>query len=373
MDFWLNPAVQKTLSLLLLIGIGVLLRLKIKDKPAIQGIKILILSLALPATIFIALLKIEVEPHLLFLPVLALLFNLSMLGICWYLIPRLGVKANSPTSRTLLMLLPSLAPGLSCFPFLAEYLGDEQLALAALADVGNKVFVLIILYLIAMQWYYTYNSSQGKQEGKLRGLMISLFKEPVNLFMICALLLLAFGLNFGSLPAFLQKSLGRAADMMTPLILLFIGLAVQFKRSQVSTILNFLLLRSGLAFLFSAILIVCLPSLSVENMLLLVVFPQSACSFWPFAHMSAVEALESASDKPTFDMGVALSTLALSLPISTTLILGITSVGAPFAQPSLLFLLSAVLIVFSFAPKILPYLQSKGKYTSRVKTEPVSE
>ena len=53
-----------------------------------------------------------------------------------------------------MMLLPSLAPGLSCFPFIIVYLGDEYLALAALADVGNKIFVLILLYMLAMHWYH---------------------------------------------------------------------------------------------------------------------------------------------------------------------------------------------------------------------------
>ena len=122
---WLDPAIQKTLSLLLLIGIGILLKSKIHSKEALGGVKMLILSIALPATIFVALLKIEVQTHLLFLPILALAFNLLMLLIAYKGLGLLGIPKNSPTFRTWLMLLPSLAPGLSCFPFLAEYMGDE--------------------------------------------------------------------------------------------------------------------------------------------------------------------------------------------------------------------------------------------------------
>ncbi|MEL6633065.1 MAG: hypothetical protein AAFQ83_16495, partial [Bacteroidota bacterium] len=82
-----DPALQKTLSLILLIGIGALIRGKIRSKEALSGIKVMILSVALPATIFMALLKIEVDASMLFLPVLALLFNLLILGICYKGLP----------------------------------------------------------------------------------------------------------------------------------------------------------------------------------------------------------------------------------------------------------------------------------------------
>ena len=150
----MSPALQKTLSILLLIGVGLLLKRKLRNREELGGIKMLILSIALPATIFIALLKIRVEAELLVLPLMALGFNLIMFAIGYFIIPLLNIEAKSSAHRTLMMLFPSLAPGLSCFPFLVEYLGDESLAWAALADVGNKVFGLIILYIIAMNWYY---------------------------------------------------------------------------------------------------------------------------------------------------------------------------------------------------------------------------
>ena len=44
---------QKTLLFLLFIGIGILLKVKLKNKSELAGIKVIILNLALPATIFI--------------------------------------------------------------------------------------------------------------------------------------------------------------------------------------------------------------------------------------------------------------------------------------------------------------------------------
>ena len=74
----MNIALQKTLGMLLLILVGLFLQKKIISKEGLSGTKVLILSVALPATIFVALLKIQLDISLLILPVLALTFNLIM-------------------------------------------------------------------------------------------------------------------------------------------------------------------------------------------------------------------------------------------------------------------------------------------------------
>ena len=141
----MNPALQKTLAFLLLILAGYFLQRKINAKQELTGVKVLILSIILPATIFVALLKVEISSSMLLLPILALLLNGAFYLVSGQILPRLGFARDTPGWRTMMMLVPSLAPGLSAFPFILEYLGDTTLALAALADVGNKVFVLIIL------------------------------------------------------------------------------------------------------------------------------------------------------------------------------------------------------------------------------------
>jgi len=85
--------------------------------------------------------------------------------------------------------------------------------------------------------------------------------------------------------------------------------------------------------------------------LLAVIFPQSACSFWPFAHMTAVETLE--LDQPalqTFDLNLALNILAFSLPFSTLMILSICSSGDFFASTSFITGLGLFLILLAFIP-----------------------
>ena len=369
-------ALQKTLALLLLILLGFVLRRKINAREKIDGIKTLILSVALPAMIFVALLKIDVEPALLFLPVLALAFNLIMLAASRYILPVFGVKKESASLRTLMMLLPSLAPGLSCFPFIINYLGDQPLAWAALADVGNKVFGLILLYLLAMRWYYQrQNSESGKNGNKIKGLLLSLVKEPVNMVIVTALMLLSFNLNLQSLPGFFQDSVLKVSSIMTPLVLIFIGLAVKIRWQDFKLIFSLLAWRAGAAFFLSALLISLLAVSSPVMMLLIVVFPQSAASFWPFAHMSAVNALEDKNapedNKKTFDLELSLAVLACSLPFSSILILMICSVGSFFTIPSNLLLVGSGFLILAAAPIAIRQF-SKQKVRSISEQEKVS-
>lgn len=359
----MSPALQKTLSILLLIGVGLLLKRKLRNREELGGIKMLILSIALPATIFIALLKIRVEAELLVLPLMALAFNLIMFAIGYFIIPLLNIEAKSSAHRTLMMLFPSLAPGLSCFPFLVEYLGDESLAWAALADVGNKVFGLIILYIIAMNWYYrrARNTQNASGNNKLKGLLLSLVKEPINMVMVVAILLLSMGLNLASLPEFMQQSVRWMSNLMTPMVLLFIGMAVQIKKGELRKVICLLLWRSGLAFLISAFALSIAPELSYIAMMVIVVMPQSATSFWPFAHMSAVNTLE--NDTPqedrTFNLELALTVLAFSLPFSTVIIMSICSIGEFFVNPLHLLGIGAGAIILGSIPVVFNSLSQR--------------
>jgi len=367
----MNFALQKTLELILIIGLGILLQKKVA-KQDLKGVKILILSVALPATIFIALLKIELNSTLLIFPFVALIFNLLMLLITKYFLAASLHQEEKSKKRTLMMLLPSTAPGLSCFPFIVAYLGDDTLALAALADIGNKIFVLILLYMLAMHWYRK-NSVTVKQESsksKLKGLFISLVNEPINMVIVVGLIMLNFGLNLASLPTFLQNTALSIKDLMTPLVLLFIGMAVRINSGEFKLIISMLFRRTGLAFLLSGLMAYTIPALTPAMILLLVVFPQSACSFWPFAHMSAIQSMEEKDNhpNPTFDINFGLNILACSLPFSTLLIIGIFSFNEFFIDPIILLGLGTSILAISFTPDIFKstsFMLSRERKNSR--------
>lgn len=338
---------QKTLLFLLFIGIGILLKVKLKNKSELAGIKVIILNLALPATIFIALIGVNIEASLLLLPIIALLLNVVLFFATPLVFPLLGIKKGSPNYRTGQLLLSSLAPGLSCFPFILEYLGDSYLAKAAMADLGNKVFVLLVLYLVAMRWHYKAQEIENtSNRAKFKSLCIAMVSEPVNLFIIVALILLSFGFHMNNLPFIVSESLSRLSLLMTPLVLLFIGLSVKIKKRQFAQIISMLLLRAGIVVILGIALITAVQINVAQDRLLLLAFGLSACSFWPFAHIAAVDAQEKRvlNFKKTFNQNFAINILAVSFPLSVVLILGILSAGTLFASIKTMVLLAGILI-----------------------------
>lgn len=373
----MSAAFTKTISLLLLIGLGYLFQRKISNKEQREGLKTLILSLALPATIFIALLQIDFKSDLIIIPIMSLGFNIIM----YFLVVKLPLQplTGVPDSqyRTLIMLIPSLAPGLSCFPFIVEYSGQGPLAMAALADVGNKLFVLVISYIIAMRWYYQVHSARSKSGNiNVKELSAALVSEPVNIVIVLAIVLLSLGLSYHSLPESLTLTIDRLSLMMTPLILLFIGVSIKLNRAQLKTIFSFLFFRSSVAFAISALVLFFFPTHDIPTLLLIVVFPQSACSFWPYAHMATVAQLEKKSNASlhTFDQDFAMNLLACSMPFSVILIMIVYASGNFFAAPGTVFIASGALFI---AGALVAFVSGRSlssfKSPGSITVDPVAE
>lgn len=357
----MDIGIQKTIVFLFFILIGILLKVKFRSKEEITGIKKIILNLALPATIFIALLGIKVELHLLILPLLALGLNLLLFFAMPIVLPLIGIGKGTSEYRTAKLLVPSLAPGLSSFPFILEFLGEEYLAKAAMSDLGNKVFVLFFLYLVAMNWHYSLQSTEKNNDGtKLKPLIKAMVSEPVNVFIGAALVLLAFGLSMDSLPFFLSETLEKLSLIMTPLVLLFIGLAVKFKRKQFLQIFSLLCTRAGLILLISWVFVMITGIEAQKEILLILAFGLSACSFWPYAHIAAVDSMEmdKKSEQRTFNSDFGVAILALSFPLSTMLILATLNSGSFFVNPFNILMTAILLLVVGLA---FPLISSVGK------------
>ena len=358
----MDVGIQKTIVFLFFIFIGFLLKVKFKSKEEITGIKKVILNLALPATIFIALLGINVELHLLILPLLALGLNLLLFFAMPLILPLMGIGKGTSEYRTAKLLVPSLAPGLSPFPFILEFLGDEYLAKAAMSDLGNKVFVLFFLYLVAMNWHYSLQSNEKRNGGaKLKPLIKAMVSEPVNVFIGAALVFLAFGVSMNSLPFFLSETLEKLSLIMTPLVLLFIGLAVKIKRKQFFQIFSLLCTRAGLVLLISGIFVTIAGIEARNEILLTMAFGLSACSFWPYAHIAAVDSMEmdKKSKKKTFSSDFGVAILALSFPLSTILILATLNSGSFFVNPFNIFMMAIVLLAVGFGIPLISGVSKK--------------
>ncbi len=357
----MSEALQKSLVLILLIALGYFLRSKFKSKEMVGGIKELVLTIALPATIFTALMKIPLDKSLMIVPLITILFNIFIFYVIPPVLGFFTIEKDSSTGRTILMLMPSLAPGLSAFPFIAEFLGQKSLAMAAMADVGNKVFVLIFLYIFALNLFLKQNKGQkSNMWSKIRSLLVSLIREPINSIIFVAIFLLSIGIGYDSLPRLVTDIFDKTSAMMTPLILIFIGLAVELKQSKKRVIVSLLFFRAGVSVLFSALVIVLFNISDPTLTLLALVIPLSSASFWPFAHISAFNIKEDhlgiAKEKRTFNVEFAVLILAFSLPFSSGLILSILSMGKVFAHIGAILGLGTVLILVSIIPVMITKL-----------------
>lgn len=366
----MNVVLSKTLVFISFMIIGALLKFKFDGKQETDGLKKIILNLALPATIFIALLQVKVEIEFLLLPLLALAFNSVLFLITPGILYLVGERGNTAIGRTTRMLLPSLAPGLSCFPFVLEFLGQEYLAKAAMADLGNKFFVLLVLYLVAVKWFR--KNCEGlapekSRRSKVVALLKKMFSEPVNLLMFLAILFIFLGIDMDDFPVFLKDIVERLSYIMTPLVLLYIGLALKLKRNQLEVIFSLLAFRAGFALLMGAALIYLTGIQVREDMLLLLAFGLSACSFWPFMHIAMVdgEETELGMERKTFDTGFAIALLAFSLPVSVVCILFVLSSATLFTNLLHIVILGVVL----FGLGLLPSLW-KGMNNALQKTVP---
>lgn len=366
---------EKTIAFILLIFLGVLLKKKLDGSGEINGIKKIILNVALPATIFLALVSSELKSAYLYLPFLALLLNFLLFWIMPFLLPLIGIEKSTPGNRTARLLMPSLAPGLSCFPFILEYLGEEHLAKAAMADLGNKFFVLVFLYALAIKWHIKISKQRsGEGISNIGKLVKVLFTEPVTILLLLGIFLVTFGKGIESFPVYIAESLQRLSLMMTPLILLYIGLAVKFDRRQFWQISNILISRAGVVFILAGLFVMVTGMSNNSDVMLLLVFSLSACSFWPFAHISLVDKEENHLDfkLKTFDVNFAIGIIAVSFPLSTSMNILILTANMDYTKPSLLMIIGGLMISFS----LIVYLANKvsrSRYYAENKTSKDTE
>ena len=165
---------------------------------------------------------------------------------------------------------------------------------------------------------------------------------------------------------------------MTPLVLLFIGLAVKIKKEQFLQLFSLLLLRAAFTLLLIAGIILFADITIKKDILVMIAFGLSSASFWPFAHISAIhlkEKKENTLDK-TFDINFALSILALSLPISVLLILGILTTGNTFTNINNILMLGGILFFIGILYPILikikkSIVSNKSDTTSTIKQNEV--
>ncbi|MGI0487761.1 AEC family transporter [Pantanalinema rosaneae CENA516] len=337
-----DSVLQKAIALILLIFAGYLLKPKFKDPASVGAIRNFILNAALPATIFLSTIEIDTKLDLVVLPSFALAINLALMVMGCLVAWLLMRNAEKAKTRAMILLFPSLAPGLTVYPFIEQFLGRQGLAWAALADMGNKLFVLIGLYALAIYWYQQSAAENPQASVKFQWKSIGtfLFTEPVNIAIVLGFLI-AFWNASGLLPLALSDAIRKLAACATPLILFYVGISFNPKAFQFGTLAMVLLARTGVGFLISAAAIALLKPTSVEALTLFVALPQASCSLWPLLHATKINTQRSlAVTQPVsdarpifFDTEFATSLLAMSFPFSILVLLIVFSSGQFFQSP----------------------------------------
>uniref|UniRef100_A0A0G4F8D6 Uncharacterized protein n=1 Tax=Chromera velia CCMP2878 TaxID=1169474 RepID=A0A0G4F8D6_9ALVE len=310
---WVPEPYSQVLALFFLVFVGFAARFKLetgktKITPAVKD---LVLSVLLPATIFVSLFDLHVSLELLVFPAVgfaaAALFMLplSCLVLRFTLPDRLRDDCLSVA-----MVLCSFSPGLSSYPFIRQQTGDLMFAEMAFADFGNKIYGIFGAKLLAFMRMSREMRKRGSglrrrngggSLGPLRALTQALL-EPITFAF-----LLGLALSFVSLEVDHFGFIGRALRLIgratTPVTLLFIGMKLGGFRRDAVLILCTLVMRVGLCFLLIAIVNLLMVRVfqlgdgegeekgkggGDSLQLALGLFFNSAASFWPYAQICQV-------------------------------------------------------------------------------------
>ncbi len=240
---------HEIINTIVLIGTGYLLKrlniLKPKDGETISRI---IFNVTLPALIIVSLNSVVIEPSIIMLPVIVLLYGIISIFLA-YLVFK---NEEREMKGTLMMLASGYNVGLFAFPLVEAIWGAEGLLYFGMFDVGNSVVVLVISYLSG-----SYYSEQG-----LTMKPADVVKKLANSIPLLTYVLMNT-LNFADirLPSGVIEITEIISRANMPLSLLLLGLYLSFivEKEHIRPIKKYVLFRYGFGLLFGLLLCFFLP------------------------------------------------------------------------------------------------------------------
>lgn len=240
---------HEIINTIVLIGTGYLLKrlniLKPKDGETISRI---IFNVTLPALIIVSLNSVVIEPSIIMLPVIVLLYGIISIFLA-YLVFK---NEEREMKGTLMMLASGYNVGLFAFPLVEAIWGAEGLLYFGMFDVGNSVVVLVISYLAG-----SYYSEQG-----LTMKPADVVKKLANSIPLLTYVLMST-LNFADirLPSGVIEITEIISRANMPLSLLLLGLYLSFivEKEHIRPIKKYVLFRYGFGLFFGLLLCFFLP------------------------------------------------------------------------------------------------------------------
>ena len=245
-------AFSRVLPILLLVGLGVLIRRRgFLGAGTIDDLRRLILNVTLPAALFLAFLRVDLEPRYGVIVV-------SVFGAC------LLILALAPWLRRWAAIGPSSMPNLMAgfeagmlgYALFAAVFGAAELYRFAIVDIGQVLFVFFILATVVMV-------RASGQRPPLTETVVAFVRNPVILAILGgiggSLVGLGEALDGHPIGEALLTTIGLLAALTTPLIAIVLGYSTSLRsgslRDPVRTLAVRLPIWVGLAIAFNVLVI----------------------------------------------------------------------------------------------------------------------
>jgi predicted permease len=228
-------AVFKVLPVLFIITLGYLLgRRKLFSPEVRYGLKQIIINVALPATLFLAFVRVRLElGHLL---IVAIVFSACFLV---FILSRSFQPARIIRSQFFPYLMTGFEAGMLGYAIFSAVYGAENIFKFGIIDLGQVTFVFFVL-VPALE-------EQSIQKRDFRQVALTFIKTPVIIAILAGVILNQTGLNdlLSENPAYesLQSALQLLAGLTTPLVALVIGSEIYLDRSRITAPLRTSLIR----------------------------------------------------------------------------------------------------------------------------------
>ncbi len=227
-------------KIVLFLALGFLFKKKaILSKGEVEGIKKVVLRLALPSTLYLSFSQLEFRRSL--LPVTAAVLSLNLLlfllGVLFY---RLGGSRH----RLLPLGLSTLNFGLLGIPLFEAVHGTENLGYYTLFGIGSELY-LWFLFSPLSRWFLGAKTGKGILK---RDFLHSPLVWGILLGCLAGIGGLDIGRSPGIIPLAIFKVLTAASQLSSPLTLLFIGYQVTLSPRYLKSSLQYTLLRLSLAY-----------------------------------------------------------------------------------------------------------------------------
>jgi len=245
-------AFARVLPILLLVGLGVLIRRRDFLSPgSIDDLRKLILGITLPSALFLAFLRVELEPKYGVIVVSVFAACIAVLAIAPWL--RRGVRIV-PDSMPNLM--AGFEAGMLGYALFSAVFGAAELYRFAIVDIGQVLFVFFILATVVTM------RASGRRP-PLAGTLAAFVRNPVILAILAgiggSLVGLDETLDSHSLGESLLTTIGLLAALTTPLIAIVLGYSTSLRRGSLRDPARTLAVRLpiwiGLALVFNIVVV----------------------------------------------------------------------------------------------------------------------